>query len=237
MTLRRTLEDLLDGVLMIFSLLIFWLLIAALFLAASGVFYRALSQTVVDLPGVVVNLPGIGQGWLDTLRAVAGPAAVDTLPTAMQGSLSQGHRYPVGGWYDEVQDVVYINPDTAVYTAFARQITRQGTHQHPLETANPAGVLAHEFGHRFQLKVLLPADGVREPGDTLPDWAQGNPEVFADRFATAMLAIRTPVIVLPKVPGNTTAGGGVEPGVVSDPLQDMLPTILLVLLHRNLPRE
>ncbi len=206
-------------------------LLIALLACALGVASLPAQTTVVDLPNVVVSLPGIGQGWLDTLRAIAGPAAVDTLPSGMKVLRYNGVPYPVGGWYDNTNDVIHINGDTSVYTWFASQITRQGTHQHPIETANPAGVLAHEFGHRFQLRVLLPANGVRESGDTLPTWAQGDAEVFADRFAMALLAIRTPKVKIVPTRGNNVPVAPPEPTDPCDPLQ----AILLALLRRNLP--
>lgn len=128
----------------------------------------------------VIALPGVGPGWVDTLRHITGHAEIDTLTRKMidyyDGALAGLYEH----WYDRVR----LNTHMRAYIALARagcSEDRGWGHVHPLEIASPSGVLAHEFGHRFQAKVRA----------AYPEaWARVPPEVFADRFALAMLAIR-----------------------------------------------
>jgi len=137
---------------------------------------------------VVAALPDVGTGWLDTLRTIAGDAAVDTLPFGKQVYVYGTSRFVQVGWYNDVDNVVYVHPDTAAYRKI-RKWCPPARLCHPAELMVPAGVVAHEFGHRFQVS-LWPHGAVREYGDSLPTWAQGDPEVFADRFGIAVMALR-----------------------------------------------
>ena len=126
----------------------------------------------------VAAMPGVGSGWLDTLRRVVGPLKVDTVSTIMlrdfDGSLL--------GLFEPWHNTVNLNPRMIEFTSFIRR----GGGSHPLTIANPAGVVAHEFGHAFQFSIWL------EHGswECMPDWANDGREHFADRFARVMLAIR-----------------------------------------------
>lgn len=135
----------------------------------------------------VAALPGVGQGWLDTLRRIAGPARVAPINAAMratEGGYLLGVTEP---WHD----LVSVDTDMASYARFIRdsRLWVGFGYMHPLSLCNPAGVTAHEFGHRFR-ETLWPHGPVREAGDSLPSWAQGGEEEFADRFARAMMALR-----------------------------------------------
>lgn len=81
----------------------------------------------------VLQIPGMSRGLLDSLRIVAGPAAVDTLPDDLVRRIGF-EKEGVRGWYDPKGDVVYLHP-------------RKGTPR----------ILAHEFGHR----VLQTTPGLR----------------------------------------------------------------------------
>lgn len=205
-------------------------LLAGLLAAASPV--RASAQQPAN--PAVLALDGITPGWLDTLRAIAGDVVVDTLPTVMQVLDYSGRRYPVGGWYNNQLDVVFLNPHPEVFDYLHDNVSRARVFTHPAETTNPSGVLAHEFGHRFQLKVLLRPDGVREPGDTVPSWAQGNAEVFADRFAVVLLRLRTPAAIAPVLQRGNDMLPVPDP-TPSDVANDILYAVLTTLLKRNLP--
>jgi len=137
---------------------------------------------------VVAKLPKIGTGWIDTLRAVAGEAVIDTLPFGKQVFMYGGQPFVQVGWYNDGENTIYVHPDTAAYRRM-RKWCPPARLCHPVELMVPSGVLAHEFGHRFQV-CLWPHGPVREAGDSLPTWAQGDPEVFADRFGVALLALR-----------------------------------------------
>lgn len=175
-----------------------WIAIAAI--AVSVYAPKARAQTPTQTPGeaAVIALPGIGAGWLDTLRAVAGSGPVDTLPTTAQlwcisfrdgvSTVPVTRCLTVGGLYDNVKDIVYVHPHVEAYDLLRATVLAAPTMAHPPVTANPAGILAHEFGHRFQLTTL--GGSVYDPAHPLPEWAVGNGEVFADRFAVAMLALR-----------------------------------------------
>lgn len=135
-------------------------------------------------------LPGVGAGWLDTLRRVAGPTAIDTVsPLEFYDECCN-----LLGQFERWHMLVSINVHVPAYARFVRSATGtlcQGDwgYQHPLAMANPAGVVAHEFGHRFQFGARPHV--VPEPGDTLPTWAEDEDvERYADRFARAMLALR-----------------------------------------------
>ncbi len=136
----------------------------------------------------VAALPGVGEGWLDTLRMVAGDAVVEPISPIMvadEGLYLLGVTEP---WHQ----IISINTDMTAYPRFIRASKLWGEgfgYQHPLALCNPAGVTAHEFGHRWK-ETLWPHGEVREGGDTLPVWAQGNPEEFADRFSRAMMVLR-----------------------------------------------
>ncbi len=136
----------------------------------------------------VTALPGVGAGWLDTLRRVAGDARVEEVNAAMtatEGKYLLGVTEP---WHQ----IISINTDMRAYAVFIRDSKAWGEgygYQHPLALCNPAGVTAHEFGHRWR-ETLWPHGEVREGGDTLPTWAQGGEEEFADRFGRAMMALR-----------------------------------------------
>ncbi len=161
-----------------------------LFLVGLGVLMeRANARWDAHAPErAVAALPGVGQGWIDTLRLVAGDAQVEPINGVMtrtEGQYLLGVSEP---WHD----IISIRTDLAAYAKFirdAKQWSEGFGYQHPLEVCIPAGVTAHEFGHRWR-ETLWPHGEVREGGDSLPTWAQGNEEEFADRFARAMLAIR-----------------------------------------------
>lgn len=140
---------------------------------------------------IVAALPGVGAGWLDTLRRVAGPATIDTVSPLEVFDVC----CDLLGLFERWHVLISINPRVAAYSRFVRHAGAtlcQGDffgYQHPLTMANPAGVVAHEFGHRFQFGER-PHD-VPQAGDSLPTWARDdNAERFADRFARAMLALR-----------------------------------------------
>src|SRR6266550_925833 len=120
----------------------------------------------------VTALPGVGAGWLDTLRRVAGPATVEPINSIMtrdEGEFLLGVHEP---WHD----LISVRIDMIAYARFIRAAKTWGEgygYQHPLSLCIPAGVLAHEFGHRFQ-ETLWPHGEVREAGDSLPVWAQGD---------------------------------------------------------------
>lgn len=170
------------------------LLILALIAVAMGVAVFPIPRTAEH---AVAALPGVGAGWIDTLRRIAGPTAIDTvsplefydLPSDLLGLFERWHV------------LVSINPHMAAYSRFVRNSTSDWcsnrvdwfgggpSYRHPLSMANPAGVVAHEFGHRFQFGAR--PHTVPQKGDTLPSWAfDDNVERFADRFARAMLALR-----------------------------------------------
>jgi hypothetical protein len=73
----------------------------------------------------IAGMRGMSRGLLDSLQAVAGPVAVDTLPDDLLRRAGYEKR-SVRGWYDRQNDRVYVHP-------------RQ---------AGPYD-LAHEFGHRL----------------------------------------------------------------------------------------
>lgn len=136
----------------------------------------------------VAAMPGVGQGWIDTLRLVSGfRGRVDTVSAAMVRTEGDFLLGVTEYWHD----VVNVRTDMRAYARFVRgQSCVAGFgYQHPATVTNPPGVVAHEFGHAFAI-ALWPHGLVREGGDSLPTWAQGNPEEFADRFARAMLALR-----------------------------------------------
>lgn len=139
---------------------------------------------------VVAALPGVGQGWLDTLRRVAGPATVDTLSLQMVAAYEDGDvdANTLLGVSEPWQHLIFIRVDLRLYARFVRHESGPNP-SHPLAEAIPAGVLAHEFGHHFQSR-LWPHGEIREAGDSLPSWAQDEREHFADRFSRAMLALR-----------------------------------------------
>lgn len=125
----------------------------------------------------VAAMDGIGDGWIDTLRVIAGrDIVVDTLIgpilSSFEGDLL-GLQEP---WYTRVR----INTDLATYILFSREVGKnQGrsfSYVHPPELAYPAVVLAHEFGHEYQFRH--------------PEWQGWPAEFFADRFAFAMMALR-----------------------------------------------
>lgn len=128
----------------------------------------------------VAALGGIGAGWIDTLRRVAGPAEVDTL-TAEMGEHFNG---TLCGLYEQWYDRVRVSTDMRTYDRLLRALHEtegrgMGWYQHPVQLSTPAAVIAHEFGHRLQ-----------DSFENAPQWANNAPEVFADRFALAMLAVR-----------------------------------------------
>lgn len=135
----------------------------------------------------VAALPGVGQGWLDTLRMVAGDVRIDTVTPLM--------AYDDGpsllGVFEPWHLTVSIRTDMREYHTFQRSVC--GMHSfgylHPVTLATPAAVVAHEFGHRFQFS-LWPHGLPGLPGDTVPKYAQDFDERFADRFARAMMALR-----------------------------------------------
>jgi hypothetical protein len=142
----------------------------------------------------VAAMPGVGAGWLDTLRRVAGPARIATIsPLEFYDECCD-----LLGLFERWHILVSINVDPAAYSRFIRDVSAHlcesdgfggAVYRHPLAMANPAGVVAHEFGHRFQFGERPHV--VPQPGDTLPKWARDNiDERFADRFARAMLALR-----------------------------------------------
>lgn len=136
----------------------------------------------------VAALPGVGQGWLDTLRMIAGDARIEAVGPKMirdEGPYLLGVEEP---WHG----LISVRTDMRAYARYIRDSKQwEGGYgyQHPLTMCNPAGVTAHEFGHRFR-ESLWPHEAVRESGDSLPTYAQGGEEEFADRFARAMLALR-----------------------------------------------
>lgn len=140
---------------------------------------------------VVAALPGVGTGWLDTLRRVAGDVQVDTISKAMLVAYAEPDDGTMLGAFEPWHNLISVRADMKAYLRYIRQnVALQGSeYAHPLTTASPAGVVAHEFGHLFQAN-LWPHGEVREGGDSLPSWAQDQRERFADRFARAMLALR-----------------------------------------------
>ena len=165
-------------------------------LIAGGKFATAANDWVAHSPErAVAALPGVGAGWLDTLRRVAGPAAIDTvIPLEFYDQCCD-----LLGQFERWHVLISVNVNMVAYSRFIRHVTTQWCaasdgwfsdgYRHPLAMANPAGVVAHEFGHRFQFGQrphVVPQDG-----DTLPPWARDeNEERFADRFARALLALR-----------------------------------------------
>lgn len=132
----------------------------------------------------VASLPGIGSGWIDTLRRVTGGRVeVDTLPIQIIESYNHGNNL-VGlyeGWYGRVR----VGTDMRFYFRPLSRICNKRPsfhghfeYRHPPELWNPATVIAHEFGHYYQHVVA----------DTT--WKNWHDEIFADRFALTMLAIR-----------------------------------------------
>lgn len=140
---------------------------------------------------IVAALPGVGAGWLDTLRRVAGPVTVDTLSKQTVGAYDDGEdeSSTMLGVYESWHQLISVRTDLKFYSRFVRRQSGTPNPSHPLASAIPSGVVAHEFGHRFQ-NSLWPHGEVREAGDSLPSWAQDENEHFADRFARAMLALR-----------------------------------------------
>lgn len=127
---------------------------------------------------IVAAMPGVGAGWLDMLRRVAGPATVDTIIQPMLDEYGDG----LLGMFENWHVLISIRPDLRAYTRNVRSVCREQSfdYMHPVTTANPPAVVAHEFGHRLQLAL----------GRPLPKWAFIESEQFADRFARAMLALR-----------------------------------------------
>jgi len=147
--------------------------------------------TVLGPERAVVALPGVGDGWLDTLRRVAGPATIDTVSDLE--NFDEGNNDLIG-LFESWHGLISVRPRMIAYTRYQRHWNgdncRTFSYLHPVEiTGNPAGSLAHEFGHLFQFRAR--PHPIYEKGDTLPRWAQDNiAERYADRFARAMLAIR-----------------------------------------------
>src|SRR6266550_810713 len=151
---------------------------AAILVLAVAVILGAVAMADVDEwvalapERAVTALPGVGAGWLDTLRRVAGPATVEPINSIMtrdEGEFLLGVHEP---WHD----LISTRTDMIAYARFIRAAKTWGEgygYQHPLSLCIPAGVLAHEFGHRFQ-ETLWPHGEVREAGDSLPVWAQGD---------------------------------------------------------------
>lgn len=143
--------------------------------------------TALATERAVAALPGVGQGWLDTLRLIAGDVRIDTVTPLM--------AYDDGpsllGVFEPWHLLVSIRTDMREYFTFQRGVC--GMHSfgylHPVTLATPAAVVAHEFGHRFQFG-LWPHGLPGLPGDTVPKYARDFDERFADRFARAMLALR-----------------------------------------------
>src|SRR2546429_5756128 len=78
---------------------------------------------------VVAALPGVGAGWLDTLRRVAGAATVDTVSLAM--------RYDdesLLGVFEEWHHIVNIRTDLRAYFAFQRNVCGRHSfgYEHPV---------------------------------------------------------------------------------------------------------
>lgn len=142
---------------------------------------------------IVAALPGVGAGWLDTLRRVAGPVAIDTISPLE----AFDECCDLLGLFERWHMLISINPHMTAYARFVRNAAAPRpwagwfgpSYTHPLTMVHPAGVVAHEFGHRFQFGARPHA--VPMPGDTLPRYARdAMDERFADRFARAMLALR-----------------------------------------------
>lgn len=171
----------------------FLLLLSIVLLFVGGAAFQAQFTRWEALGGerVVAALPGVGQGWLDTLRRVAGPVSVDTLSKQEIGSYDDGDvdNSSMLGLYEPWHRSIYIRADMLAFAFYIRRESGQPNPSHPFTSSNPAGVVAHEFGHAFQ-SSLWPHGEVREAGDSLPSWAQDEREHFADRFARAMLALR-----------------------------------------------
>ncbi len=137
----------------------------------------------------VLRLPGITRAYIDSLVSIVGPLeAIDTLPTVNQGAVhvetdSTGFVRTLNmditcGWFRD--DTVFLNPHLSSYNSMAG--LSAATLQHPPGVTTPAGVIAHEFGHKLLSQF-------RQIG-VVPPWALGNPEFFADRFALVVLALR-----------------------------------------------
>lgn len=169
-------------------------LVVACFIAGGRLATAANEQDARGPERVVAALPGVGAGWIDTLRRVAGPASIDTIsPLEVFDECCD-----LLGLFERWHLIVSINPHVAAYNRFVRNATADWCtnefidgpqYRHPLTMTNPAGVVAHEFGHRFQFGERPHV--VPEKGDTMPRWARDDiEERYADRFARAMLALR-----------------------------------------------
>jgi len=139
----------------------------------------------------VARLPGVGAGWIDTLRRVAGPVAIDTV-SALENFEEGGSD--LIGLFESWHGLISIRAHMIYYSRYQHHynsdVCRVFDYIHPVEIAgSPAGTLAHEFGHLFQFRARQHV--VPQEGDTLPPWARDNiNERYADRFARAMLALR-----------------------------------------------
>lgn len=168
--------------------LVLGVVVAAACTLAGAMFNEQYARWEVLAPErAVAGLPGVGEGWLDTLRRVAGDVRIDTISRLMVASEGQF----LLGVHESWHNTISIRTEIRAYTRFLRGSTclRSFEYQHPTTITHPAGVVAHEFGHRFEVS-LWPHGDVREGGDSLPTFAQGNRERFADRFSRAMLALR-----------------------------------------------
>jgi len=127
----------------------------------------------------VAALPGVGAGWLDTLRRVAGgdPVTIDTINAVELDWDGRGGVSYLLGLHEPFHNIISIRLDMKMYAGFVRLGSVCGRdswgYQHPVTVANPPAVVAHEFGHHFAMGS--PFDGSEE---------------FADRFSRAMMALR-----------------------------------------------
>lgn len=162
----------------------------------AGDVVRTSADQYADRAGerIVAALPGIGDGWIDTLRRIAGPAQIDTLSALMVYDVEYG--FPGArnliGMFEPWHMRVTLHPYPLAYTRYTsnwNQCREAWGYRHPVEvTSTPAGTIAHEFGHRLQFGLRRQPPQSR--ADTLPTWAQDQSERFADRFARAVLALR-----------------------------------------------
>lgn len=123
----------------------------------------------------VAAMDGIGAGWIDTLRRVAGSAEIDTLTRPILDYYAPFNLIGLSeAWYDRVR----VGTDLGAYMRFSKSVSAHTGHAyyHPTWLAYPAAVIAHEFGHQYQRRNSA--------------WRNWHPEVFADYFAQAALQLR-----------------------------------------------
>jgi hypothetical protein len=124
----------------------------------------------------VASLPGVGAGWLDTLRRVAGgdPVTIDTINAV---EIRWGGNSLLG-LHEPFHHIISIRLDPKSYPEFIRTVSEgdgSWEYQHPVTVATPPTVVAHEFGHHFAFTAASEFS---------------RSEEFADRFARAMMALR-----------------------------------------------